>query len=251
MPEPFLRADGLTVSFGGLTAIDDVSIAADRAEIVGVIGPNGAGKSTLFDAITGAVRPARGHVWLGGRDVTSWPSHRRARAGLGRTFQRLEVFGSMTTRENLAYATEAPALGASPWRMLRRGGSDAALVDEVLSLLDLEPIAERRVGSLPSGQARLVELGRVLCQRPTLVLLDEPSSGLDPTESAALGASVRAAVDRFGLGVVLVEHDIPLVTALCARLYVLDFGRLLAAGPTSHVIADPTVRAAYLGAVSG
>jgi ABC-type branched-subunit amino acid transport system ATPase component len=252
LPEPFLVAEHITVRFGGLVAVADVSVQADRGEVVGIIGPNGAGKTTLFGAIAGSVRPESGRVRLGGRDVTGWPAHRRARAGLGRTFQRLEVFGSMTVRENLAYATEARALGASPLRLFGRGRHRRLdVVDRALADLGLEEVAERPAGDLPPGLARLVELGRALCAEPSLLLLDEPSSGLDVTETAALAAHVVDAVRTRGLGVVLIEHDMSMVLEICERLYVLDFGACIAEGPTAEVAGLGVVREAYLGSEGG
>ena len=247
-PAPFLAADNITVRFGGLVAVDDVSITADRGEVVGVIGPNGAGKTTLFGAIAGTVAPASGRVHLEGTDVTRWPSHRRARAGLGRTFQRLEVFGSMTVAENLAYATEAAALGASPWRLLSRSAHRRPeQVDATIELLGLGDVAGVLAGTLPTGRARVVELGRALCAQPEVVLLDEPSSGLDATETAELAESIVAAVAERGLGVVLIEHDMTMVLGICERLYVFDFGRLIGSGPTAEVAVLDRVRDAYLG----
>jgi branched-chain amino acid transport system ATP-binding protein len=247
-PVPHLDARNITVRFGGLVAVDDVSVHADPGEIVGVIGPNGAGKTTLFGAIAGSVRPEQGTVHLDGRDVTAWPSHRRARAGLGRTFQRLEVFGSMTVHENLAYATEAGALGTRPARLLQRSRHrHLDLVEEVLDQLGLADVATERAADLPPGVARLVELGRALCGRPTMLLLDEPSSGLDVGETAALAAQIVRAVQRGGLGVVLIEHDMTMVLGICERLYVLDFGVCIAEGPTAVVAQMAVVREAYLG----
>ncbi len=243
-----LVADGIRVRFGGLVAVDDVSVTADRGEVVGIIGPNGAGKTTLFGAIAGTLRPDAGRVHLGGQDVTRWASHRRARAGLGRTFQRLEVFGSMTARENLAYATEAAALGASPLRLLRRSRYRRLdLVEQVLDELALAEVADERAADLPPGLARLVELGRALCAEPAILLLDEPSSGLDVTETAALAERISAAARGRDLGVVLIEHDMAMVLGICERLYVLDFGACIAEGPTAEVASSPVVREAYLG----
>jgi branched-chain amino acid transport system ATP-binding protein len=247
-----LVASGITVRFGGLVAVDDVSIEADRGEVVGVIGPNWAGKTTLFGAVSGTLRPDQGTVHLEGRDVTAWPSHRRARAGLGRTFQRLEVFGSMSVRENLAYATEAAALGASPLRLLQRTKHQHPdLVEATLERLGLREVADERAGDLPPGLARLVELGRVLCARPSMLLLDEPSSGLDVSETAALAGHVVEAVRSTGIGVVLIEHDMSMVLGICERLYVLDFGACIASGPTAEVAHLPEVREAYLGTTHG
>jgi len=248
MAEAHLVASKITVRFGGLVAVNDVSVQADRGEIVGIIGPNGAGKTTLFGAIAGSLRPQAGRVHLDGREVTSWPSHRRARAGLGRTFQRLEVFGSMSVRENLAYATEAAALGARPVRLLQRSRHRRLdLVDEALDQLGLGRVADERAADLPPGLARLVELGRALCAQPAMLLLDEPSSGLDVTETLALADHIVAAVRGRDLGVVLIEHDMSMVLRICERLYVLDFGVCIAEGPTTTVAQLPVVRDAYLG----
>ena len=249
MPEgAHLEAEHITVRFGGLVAVDDVSVRADLGEVVGIIGPNGAGKTTLFGAIAGTVRPERGTVRLGGRDLTRWPSHKRARHGLGRTFQRLEVFGSLTVRENLAYATEAAALGASPLRLLSRHRHRRMdLVEASLEELGLRDVAEERAADLPPGLARLVELGRALCAQPSMLLLDEPSSGLDRTETAALAAHVVDAARTRDLGIVLIEHDMTTVLSICQRLYVLDFGACIAEGPTAEVARRREVRDAYLG----
>ena len=250
MPETFLVAEDLTVRFGGLTAVDGVSMTADRGEVVGVIGPNGAGKTTLFNALVGAV-PSAGVVRIGGSDAGRWSAARRARAGLGRTFQRLELFGSMTVEENLRFATEAGALSERPWRMLaRRRYQDADRVAATMARLGIATLAETPAADLPPGSARLLELGRALCIEPAVVLLDEPSSGLDPAETAAFGDTLRAVVEELGVGVVLVEHDVSLVMSICTRLYVLEFGRCIAAGPTAEVAASPAVQEAYLGDVA-
>jgi branched-chain amino acid transport system ATP-binding protein len=248
MADAHLHASGITVRFGGLVAVDDVTVEADRGEVVGIIGPNGAGKTTLFGAIAGTVRTERGEVQLGGRDATRWPSHRRARAGLGRTFQRLEVFGSMSVRDNLAYATEAGALGAGPLRLLARSRHRRLdIVDDVLHQLGLDHVADERAADLPPGTARVLELGRALCAEPDLLLLDEPSSGLDVAETAELAGHIVDAVRTRGLGVVLIEHDMTTVLSICERLYVLDFGRCIADGPTAEVAGLTVVREAYLG----
>ncbi len=248
MAEPYLVAEDITVRFGGLTAVSAVSISADRGEIVGIIGPNGAGKTTLFGAIAGTVATDGGRVRLGGADVTRWPSHRRARSGLGRTFQRLEVFGSMTVGENLAFATEAAAVGDRPLRLLsRRRHQRPERVAEIIELLELGDVADVIVSALPVGAARVVQLASALCAEPRILLLDEPSSGLDASETAALGEHVARAVHERGFGVVLIEHDMSLVLPLCSRLHVLNFGEVIASGPTTEVEQMPVVRDAYLG----
>jgi len=244
----FLRAGGITVRFGGLVAVDDVSLEAGEREIVGLIGPNGAGKTTLFGALVGMEPTTAGRVEIDGHDATGWSAARRARAGIGRTFQRLEVFGSMTVRENLAFAAEARQVAGRPWRLLtsHRHRDDAVAAD-VLEVLGLGPVAHVVAGRLPLGTGRLVELGRALCARPRLLLLDEPSSGLDPGETAAMADTIAAAVAEVGVGALLIEHDMSMVTQLCERLYVLDFGRLIAEGPAADVLASAAVQAAYLG----
>ncbi|MBV8959016.1 MAG: ABC transporter ATP-binding protein [Actinobacteria bacterium] len=247
MSEPFLAADGVTVRFGGLTAVDSVSVVADRGETVGIIGPNGAGKTTLFGALCGSV-PAEGTVRVEGQDAGTWAPHRRARAGLTRTFQQRELFGSLTVRDNLLFATEAAALGQRPMRLARRHAyRQPDKADATIELLGLQGCAGMLAGSLPGGLARLVEIGRALCTDPALVLLDEPSSGLDNDETAQLVDRLRAAAAACGCGLLLVEHDMSVVNALCERLYVLDFGSCIASGPTAEVLASAEVREAYLG----
>ena len=249
MSETFLVADDVTVRFGGLTAVDAVSLTADRGEVVGVIGPNGAGKTTLFNALVGAV-PCQGEVRVGGEPASGWSPARRARAGLGRTFQRLELFGSMTVEENLRFATEAGALSERPWRMLaRRRYQDAARADAMMDRLGIRDLASTPAADIPPGSARLLELGRTLCAEPAVVLLDEPSSGLDVSETEAFGETLREVVAELGVGIVLVEHDVSLVMRMCQRLYVLEFGSCIASGPTAEVAASPAVQEAYLGDV--
>jgi branched-chain amino acid transport system ATP-binding protein len=244
--EPFLVADDVTVRYGGVVAVDRVSVSVARGEVAGLIGPNGAGKTTMFGAICGTVPMAGGRVTLDGVDVSGWPAHRRARAGLGRTFQRVQLFGSLSVRDNLAFATEAPTLGARPWQLLRRDLSRPSRVDELLHDLSLAPVADRPVAALPIGVRRVVEFGRALCADPRVLLLDEPFSGLDETESAQFAAHVRAAAER-AIGVLLVEHDMHVVMALCTHIHVLDFGRLIAAGDPATVRSSDAVRTAYLG----
>jgi ABC-type branched-subunit amino acid transport system ATPase component len=230
----------VAISFGGLQALSDVTLDVERGHVTGLIGPNGAGKTTLFNIITGLLSPNRGQVTLEGVDITRKRPHQRARLGIGRTFQRLETFGTLSARENVLVAAE-----------MRRGwshdhSSPGQVTDEILARVGLEAIADERVDKLPTGTARLVELGRALATRPRVLLLDEPSAGLNEGETTTLGSLLQelAATD---LAVLLVEHDMAFVMGTCKRIHVLDFGRIIAAGTPAEVQADPQVRAAYLG----
>jgi ABC-type branched-subunit amino acid transport system ATPase component len=231
----------VSVSFGGLQALSDVSIDVQVGHVTGLIGPNGAGKTTLFNVVTGLLGPNTGRVELDGRDITRRKPHQRARLGIGRTFQRLETFGSLTARENVLVAAE-----------MRRGWSHdrkrspAVIADEILERVGLQEVAEDRVDRLPTGTARLVELGRALATQPRVLLLDEPSAGLNESETATLGELLRE-VAGSGLGVLLVEHDMSFVMGTCERIHVLDFGRIISVGTPTGVQADDSVRAAYLG----
>jgi branched-chain amino acid transport system ATP-binding protein len=231
----------VSVSFGGLQALSDVSIDVQVGYVTGLIGPNGAGKTTLFNVVTGLLGPNTGRVELDGRDITRRKPHQRARLGIGRTFQRLETFGSLTARENVLVAAE-----------MRRGWSHdrkrspGVIADEILQRVGLQEVAGDRVDRLPTGTARLVELGRALATQPRVLLLDEPSAGLNESETATLGELLRE-VAGSGLAVLLVEHDMSFVMGTCERICVLDFGRIISVGTPTEVQGDDTVRAAYLG----
>ncbi len=247
-PEPALAAVGVSVRFGGLQALSGIDLTVPTGEITGLIGPNGAGKTTCFNVLTGLQVPTTGRVELGGVDVTGWPPHRRGRAGLARTFQRLELFARMTVEDNLTAAWES----ARPWAVLGRGRRDRIRrVAEVVELLELGPLLGRRAGELSTGQGRMVELGRALCTGPRVLLLDEPSSGLDGAETARFRDVLLEVVGAGGgPAVLLVEHDMALVMEVCDRITVLDFGERIAEGTPAGVRADPAVRAAYLGETS-
>jgi len=234
-PSPLLEVRNVTVRFGGHLALDDVSLSAAPGEVTGLIGPNGAGKTTLFNVVTGLLGPQRGSVRLDGEDVTGLAPYRRARRGLARTFQRLELFGLLTVGENVE-------LAASVRR--RRPGRTAA---EALDLVGLSAEAGVRADELPTGKARLVELARALATGPQVLLLDEPASGQDDAETEAF-RDVLLAVAGEGIAVVLVEHDVQLVMRTCARIHVLDFGSVLASGTPDEIQANRAVLKAYLGA---
>ena len=240
VPSPLLAVEGVSVRFGGLLAVDDVSLDASPGYVTGLIGPNGAGKTTLFNVITGLQEPDGGRVVLDGTDVTGARTHRRARLGLARTFQRLEVFGSLTTRDNVLVAAEI----RKRWS---RDGSDPRQVAEALiDRCGVRHVAGERVDALPTGLARLVELARALATRPRVLLLDEPGSGLDSQETEAFGELLVDLAGE-GLAILLVEHDVELVMRVCRVIHVLDFGRKIAAGTPAEIQADPVVQAAYLG----
>jgi branched-chain amino acid transport system ATP-binding protein len=228
-----LEVRDVTVRFGGLTAVSDVSLAVAAGTVTGVIGPNGAGKTTLFNVIAGIQRASRGSVVLDGHDVTRRPPHRRARLGLSRTFQRLEVFGTLTVRDNLLVAAESQ-------RQWRRHVRPGPIADELVERLGLGPHAAAEVDALPTGTQRLVELGRALATDPKVLLLDEASSGLSGFESEAMASLLRRLAGD-GLTVVLVEHDMPFVMGVCERVAMLDHGVLVADGTPAEVQA-------YLGA---
>jgi branched-chain amino acid transport system ATP-binding protein len=249
---PVLEARDVTVRFGGLTALADVSLTVPQQSIVGLVGPNGAGKTTLFGVLSGILNPTAGHVFLHGHEVTRASTQERARAGLARTFQRTELFADLTVREHLVLAYRARHARPRLWADLigRTTGDRAAentRVEELLGVLGLTPVAERLARALPLGTGRLVEVGRALATDPLVILLDEPSSGLDVHETEQLAATLRRARGEQGVALVLVEHDLDLVLGLSDVVNVLDFGINIATGTPSEVRADPRVRAAYIG----
>ena len=249
-----LSCHGITVRFGGLVAVKNADLEVPPATIVGLIGPNGAGKSTLFAVLSGLRRPTSGKVLQNGIDVTGARPQIRAERGLARTFQHPELFPGLTVREHLVLGYRVRHNRSRIWTDLITMGSlrpvetdEKTRVDQLLDILGLTPIADRAALGLPLGQARLVELGRALSTSPTVLLLDEPSSGLDSTETQQLETTLRRVATEQGVSVLLVEHDVELVMRLCAHIYVLDFGSLIANGNPQQIQADPAVRAAYLG----
>ncbi len=248
--EPLLSVRDVSVRFGGVAALSDVSLDVHGGTVTGLIGPNGAGKTTLFNVVSGLQRPDRGHVRIAGRDVTGLGPHRRARLGLARTFQRLELFSHLTSEDNVRVGIEAGL--RSRWSLRRRRELPAPVKSprELLHRVGVGETATQPVNALPTGSARLVELARALAIGPRVLLLDEPCSGLDDAESAGLGRLLRELATE-GRAVLLVEHDMDLVLEVCDRVYVLDFGEIIADGTPLEVRAHPAVQAAYLGTLQG
>lgn len=246
-----LRIEDVTVRFGGVVAVNGVSLVAPGGSITGLIGPNGAGKTTTFNAATGHVTPSSGSVSLGEVRLNGLRPSKRARLGLGRSFQRMELWDGMTVRENVALGPEAHYAGRAPWAMVIGRRSERADIeartDDALRRCGITHLAGRAAGNLSTGQRRLVELARAMATPFKFLLLDEPSSGLDVEETEAFGAALARFVADSGIGVLLVEHDIALVGAACSYCYVLDFGRLIHDGPTREVLGSDIVRKAYLG----
>jgi branched-chain amino acid transport system ATP-binding protein len=246
-----LVGTGLTKRFAGLMAADHVDIEVTAGEIVGLIGPNGAGKTTLFNCLTGLLPLTEGRVMLDERDVTSLPPAARAALGMARTFQQAQLFAHLTVEENLLlgrhrhYGTPAvlAALGFGA-RAERRAKAHVASVAERCGL---SPVLSAAVGELPYGTQRMVEVARALATEPSILLLDEPGAGMDPTESAYFARLLRRIARDQQLSVLIIEHDVAMVLSLCDRVYVLDFGHLLMVGTPAEVRQDERVRSAYLG----
>ena len=250
---PVLEVLGIRKAFSGIIALDDLALTVEEGERVGLIGPNGAGKTTFFNCVLGVLRPDQGTVRLAGEDVSRLPVHARARRGIGRTFQRIELFPESTVREHLLIAERTRRGDGRLWKdLLGRGrpkAEEIARCDEVLELLGLGDLADQPIEHLSLGKARLVEVGRALMTQPKLLLLDEPSSGLDREETADLARTLRDVQARQKFAVLLVEHDVEFVSTFTQRTYVLDFGCLIAQGATSEVMRSDAVRSAYLGGV--
>jgi ABC-type branched-subunit amino acid transport system ATPase component len=241
----------VSVAYGGNKAVSNVSLQAPLGRVTGLIGPNGAGKTTTFNACSGLLRPTTGTVRLNDHDITHRSPAARAQLGLGRTFQRMELVNAMTTRVNVALGAECPLVGFNAIRQVFSTGAQRRAVEEAttsaLELCGISHLAHRTVGTLSTGQKRLVELARTLAGGFQLLLLDEPSSGLDEEETEMFGAILENVVAERGLGILIVEHDMALVMTVCDYLYVLDFGHLIFEGTPAEVQASELVHAAYLG----
>ena len=246
-----LVVEDVVVRFGGHTAVNQLNLSAPRGQITGLIGPNGAGKTTTFNACCGLLRPSSGHVRLLGEDVTRRSPQHRARMGMGRTFQRMELFDSLPVRTNVALGRECRIAGGTAWRHVRGSRTDtrrlARLTDAALDRCGIAHLADRRPGELSTGQRRLVELARCIAGGFSIMLLDEPSSGLDKAETLLFADILRSLVRDEGVGILLVEHDMGLVMSVCNYIHVLDFGQPIFHGTPAETLHSPVVRSAYLG----
>ena len=253
-PNPLLQATDVSVRFGGVQALSNVSIEINSREVVGLIGPNGAGKSTLLNVLTGYVAPTDGTVMYGLRNITRTSAHRRAQLGISRTFQHPETFDSLTVREHFLLAhrarhnprrlwTEALTLGIGS----RRSNAEARAIGQLLERLELEAVSDEVPVHLPLGTQRVVDIGRALAYDPEVLLMDEPGSGLDLSARRDIEQIIREIPGERGRAVVIVEHDVDLILSLCDRVYVLHFGHPLAAGTPDEIRSNLEVQNAYLG----
>jgi branched-chain amino acid transport system ATP-binding protein len=234
------------MAFGGNVVLDGVSLSVEEGTVTGLIGPNGAGKTTLFNVISGLLDPTSGRIVVDGHDVTRAGPAARARRGLSRSYQQLELFTSLSVRDNVRVAGDI----RNAWG--RRFRIDVkAETDRVMGLLGLEDVADREVGELPTARARIIEVARALMTKPRILLLDEPASGQTETETAAFGQLLGQLAREDSLGICLVEHDVSLVMGVCATIHVLDYGQIIASGPPEQIRLEPAVIDAYLGSTEG
>lgn len=249
--QPLLDARNISIRFGGIAALKDVSLTVAPGEAVGLVGPNGAGKTTMFNCMCGQLRPSSGTVSFDGQVLDNMAAYLRARLGIRRTFQRVEVFPELSVREHMIVAVRAHRGDGALWKdllnMAKPRPDELDRVQEVMGLVGLTDMADVPVAALSLGHCRLVELGRALCGEPRLLMADEPSSGLDITETAALAAVLRGVQREQGMAVLLVEHDMEMVRTAVDRVVVLEVGEIIAQGTFEAVVADPEVRRAYLG----
>ncbi len=248
-----LEVTSLGISFGGLRAVDELNLSIPKGALVGLIGPNGAGKTTVFNMLTGVYRPTDGGIRLDGENIIGKTPHEISKMGIARTFQNIRLFPGMTVLDNvkvglhnqMPYTLAESVFHLGSYRKKERGMDARAL--EILSVFGLEEVAAYRASNLPYGRQRKLEIARALATNPKLLLLDEPAAGMNPQETGELMETIQLVRQRFGVTILLIEHDMKLVSGICEYLYVLNFGRLLAEGTPGEVLHNPDVVVAYLG----
>ena len=248
-----LDVKNLSISFGGLKAVDDFSITIEKGQLYGLIGPNGAGKTTIFNLLTGVYKPDGGRILLDGKDITGHKAIQINQAGIARTFQNIRLFKELSVLDNVKvglhnhhkYSTLSGILRLPSYYKVEKEMDERAM--ELLKVFDLDKEFDYKASNLPYGKQRKLEIARALATEPKLLLLDEPAAGMNPNETAELMKTIRFVRDHFDRTVLLIEHDMKLVSGICERLTVLNFGHMLAEGPTSEVLSNPEVIKAYLG----
>ena len=248
-----LDVKNLSISFGGLKAVDDFSITIEKGQLYGLIGPNGAGKTTIFNLLTGVYKPDGGRILLDGKDITGHKAIQINQAGIARTFQNIRLFKELSVLDNVKvglhnhhkYSTLSGILRLPSYYKVEKEMDERAM--ELLKVFDLDKEFDYKASNLPYGKQRKLEIARALATKPKLLLLDEPAAGMNPNETAELMKTIRFVRDHFDMTVLLIEHDMKLVSGICERLTVLNFGHMLAEGPTSEVLSNPEVIKAYLG----
>ena len=248
-----LDVKNLSISFGGLKAVDDFSITIEKGQLYGLIGPNGAGKTTIFNLLTGVYKPDGGRILLDGKDITGHKAIQINQAGIARTFQNIRLFKELSVLDNVKvglhnhhkYSTLSGILRLPSYYKVEKEMDERAM--ELLKVFDLDKEFDYKASNLPYGKQRKLEIARALAPEPKLLLLDEPAAGMNPNETAELMKTIRFVRDHFDMTVLLIEHDMKLVSGICERLTVLNFGHMLAEGPTSEVLSNPEVIKAYLG----
>ena len=248
-----LDVKNLSISFGGLKAVDDFSITIEKGQLYGLIGPNGAGKTTIFNLLTGVYKPDGGRILLDGKDITGHKAIQINQAGIARTFQNIRLFKELSVLDNVKvglhnhhkYSTLSGILRLPSYYKVEKEMDERAM--ELLKVFDLDKEFDYKASNLPYGKQRKLEIARALVTEPKLLLLDEPAAGMNPNETAELMKTIRFVRDHFDMTVLLIEHDMKLVSGICERLTVLNFGHMLAEGPTSEVLSNPEVIKAYLG----